>query len=75
MKFLYSPATNIEAHLLKDILAQEGLTCELRGEYLQGGIGELPPMGIVQLFVADDEYASAEKIVKAWEAGEYEIEE
>jgi len=73
MKFLYSPESSLQAHLLKDILSQEGIDSDLRGEYLQGGIGELPPLGIIQLFVNKDDFNKASVVVRAWEAGDYAI--
>lgn len=75
LKQLYVPDNSITAHLLKDLLQQEGIDCQLNGEYLQGGIGELPPLGIVRILVDEENWPAANKVIRAWEAGEYSIPE
>ena len=42
MKTVFDASSNIEAHLVMHQLQQAGIKAEIRGEYLQGGIGELP---------------------------------
>lgn len=75
MKLLYVPDNAVVANLLKDILFQEGVDCQVNGEYLQGGIGELPPLGIVQLMVDEDDFVKASTIITAWESGDYAIQD
>lgn len=75
MKFLYSPNNIIDANLLKGLLKQEGIDCRISGEYLQGGIGELPPFGIAQLLVDEADFEQASNVINAWESGDYAIQE
>ena len=75
MKKVFDASNTIEANLLKNILEQEGLAVHIRGEYLQGGMGELPAMGLVSLIVEDEDYQRAVKIIQNWERGEYAIKE
>ena len=46
MRNLYEASNAIEANLLKGLLETEGIEVFIRGEYLQGGIGDLPVSGI-----------------------------
>lgn len=75
LKLLYVPDNAITGHLLQDLLAAEGIDAHLEGEFLQGGIGELPPLGVVRLMVADDDWQSANQIIQDWEAGAYSLQE
>lgn len=75
MKKIYDANNNIEANLLKNILEQEGIEAHISGEYLQGGMGELPAMGLISIMVEDEDQLRAEKVVRDWERGEYAIKE
>jgi CheY-like chemotaxis protein len=55
MKTLYEPSNAIEAHMLQDLLQQEGISTRIQGAYLQGAVGELPASGLVHLVVEDDD--------------------
>lgn len=69
MKTLYEAASLVEAHLLKDLLAQEGVPAVIHGEFLQGGMGELPAAGLVRLMVDDHHYGAGRAVIERWEAG------
>jgi cupin 2 domain-containing protein len=69
MKTFYEASNAIEAHLLADLLRQEGLQVHVLGEYLQGGIGELPAAGFVRLAVDETDLPQARELVRQWEAG------
>jgi len=75
MKNIYDAKNTIEANLIKNILQQEGVSAHIRGEYLQGGMGELPAMGLVSIMVDDADCQRAEKIIRDWEQGAYAIKE
>lgn len=75
MQIVYEAANTIEANLLKGLLEQEGIETFVNGEYLVGGIGELPVSGIVNLSVEEDDMAKALKIIEAYEAGEYSLQD
>jgi hypothetical protein len=68
MRTLYEASSAVEAHLLKDLLAQEGVPASIHGEFLQGAMGELPAAGLVRLMVADEHYAAGRAVIERWEA-------
>jgi Putative prokaryotic signal transducing protein len=70
MKTVYEAANAVEAHMLMDLMQQEGLSPQLLGAHLQSAIGELPAGGLVRLVIADDEYAQARAVIERWEATE-----
>ena len=67
MKFVYHPANTIEAHLIRGMLNQQGIECEIHGEYLQGGLGELPMAGTLAIAVPENAFESARDIIAAYE--------
>ena len=67
MRTLYQAGSAIEAHMLRDLLRQEGLSAEIHGEHLQGAIGELPAAGLVRLVVEEADYAAARAVIDRWE--------
>jgi len=54
MRVVYEPDNIIDAHLMKGALEHAGIPVYLRGEYLVGGIGELPAPGLLALCVSED---------------------
>ncbi len=70
MKNLYEASNAIEAHMIRDLLKQEGLTAYIRGEYLQGAVGEIPAGGLVRLEIDESEYEQAREFVKRWDAAQ-----
>ena len=51
MRVVYEPENIIDAHLVKGVLESVGIPVYLRGEFLAGGIGELPVSGFLALCV------------------------
>lgn len=70
MKTLYEPSNALEAHMLHDLLQQEGIPSRVDGAYLQGAVGELPASGLVRLVVEDNDYEQARAVIRRWEATE-----
>ena len=70
MRTVYEAASAVEAHMLADLLRQEGLAPHIHGEHLQGAIGELPAAGLVRLVIADEEHAKAREIIQRWETAQ-----
>jgi hypothetical protein len=70
MECIYEARHGFEAQLLKDVLAQEGIDAEVCGDYLQGAVGDLPALGLVQLRVAPEQAAAARAVLLRWQAGE-----
>lgn len=56
---LHSAEDGIEAHLLKHMLEQQGIAAYITGEHLEGGAGELPLTGLVDVWVLEDDYEDA----------------
>lgn len=70
MKTLYQAANAVEAHMLADYLKQEGLSALVRGEHLQGAVGELPAGGLVRLVIDDAQYEAGREAIARWEAAQ-----
>lgn len=70
MKTLYEAANALEAHMVLDLIQQQGLRGRIDGEFLQGGIGELPAAGFVRVMVEERDYAAARAIVDKWDAAQ-----
>lgn len=70
MRTLYQAGSAIEAHMLLDLLKQQGLSAEIHGEHLQGAIGELPAAGLVRLVVDEPDYAAARALIDRWESAQ-----
>ena len=51
MRVIYEAENLIDAHLVRGLLEQAGIPVFVRGEYLTGAIGELPPQGLVAVMV------------------------
>ncbi|MEO8152617.1 MAG: DUF2007 domain-containing protein [Rhizobacter sp.] len=68
MKTLYEAASAVEAHMLQDLLKQEGIEATVHGAYLQGAIGELPASGLVRLLVEDERYEAGRAAIARWES-------
>ncbi len=74
MKSVFETSTGLDAHMILNILMQEGISGRVEGEYLQGGIGELQAMNFIRVLVADNDYDRARQVIQAWEAIEPELE-
>lgn len=68
MKTVFDASSSLEAHMAMHQLQQAGIHAEIIGEYLQGGIGELPAAGNVRVVVKARDVAEAKQIIADWEA-------
>lgn len=68
MKTVYEAGSAIEAHMLTDLLKQAGIRAWVRGEHLQGALGELPAAGLVRLEVDEADVLPARALLTQWEA-------
>ena len=68
MIVIYNAANSIEAFLIKNLLEQQEISAYVFGDYLQGGVGEIPAIGLVTVNVSDSDYTKAKEIVDAWDA-------
>ena len=46
MKCVYQAGEALEAHMVAGLLEQVGIAAQVRGDLLQGGVGELPAAGL-----------------------------
>ena len=64
MRCVYQAENAIDAHLVRGALEHHGIPAFVFGDYLAGGIGELPVFGLVEVHVADDRHAEAAAFVR-----------
>lgn len=70
MKPVYTARHVTDAHLICGYLQAQGIEVQVRGEYLAGGIGELP-VGLCKVWLANDaDFARADALVKQFLLGE-----
>lgn len=67
MRTVYHAESIIDAHLVKGALEQAGIPAYVAGEYLTGGIGQLPARDLLAVMVPDSLVAAAEPHVRALE--------
>ncbi len=70
MKIVYDAANSIEAHMVMGMLEQQNIKAYVHGVHLQGGIGEIPTIGLVKVNVDDENYLAAKNIIRHWESTE-----
>jgi acyl-CoA hydrolase len=63
----YRPQDMSEAQLLRQILADSHVNCYVSGEYLQGGIGELPAADLLGLWVSAQDLGLARELISDWQ--------
>ncbi|MCH8249582.1 MAG: DUF2007 domain-containing protein [Proteobacteria bacterium] len=68
MKKVFDASSNIEAHLVMHQLQQAGIDARIEGEYLQGGIGELPAAGNIRVVVDSKDVDEARLVIAEWDA-------
>ena len=68
MMVVYHASNSIEAYLIKNLLEQQEIPAYVFGDYLQGGVGEIPAIGLVTVNVSDSDYTKAKEIVDEWDA-------
>ena len=67
MQTIYRADNLFDAHLVKDALEAEGIPAFIAGEYLTGGVGQLPALGYIAVMVPGSSLAVAGGIVQAVE--------
>ena len=72
MKTVLHALDTIEANLIKGLLESEGITSHVLGEYLQGGIGELPTNGLIRVVVDEQDYDNANNIIENWRTAKFQ---
>jgi hypothetical protein len=70
MKPLHNARHATEAHLIRGYLEAQGITVVISGEFLAGGIGDLPA-DVCKVWIADDrEFARADDLLRQFLHGE-----
>lgn len=64
MKTVYRAENIIDAHLVKNALEQNGIRAFVMGEFLAGGIGELPARDLIKVQVAESDFEVADPIAR-----------
>ncbi len=71
MKQLHAARHAVEAHLIRGFLEAQGISAQVRGEYLTSGWGELP-VDVCSVWVTDDsEFEQANELLVAFLKGSY----
>ena len=65
---VYHASNSIEAYLIKNLLEQQEIAAYVFGDYIQGGVGEIPSICLVTVNVSDTDYIRAKEIVDEWDA-------
>jgi predicted metal-dependent HD superfamily phosphohydrolase len=63
MKQAYRAANPVDAQLVVDLLASEGIAGFTQGQYLSGGVGELPAGELLRVWVADEVLDRARAVI------------
>ncbi|MCK5875283.1 MAG: DUF2007 domain-containing protein [Alcanivoracaceae bacterium] len=74
MKPVYEAENALDANLAKGILNQMGIGAVIKGEYLQGGIGDIPLAGLVTVMVEDADERPAREVLQRWQNGELTLD-
>lgn len=64
MRIVYRAENLVDAHLVKDVLEQADIPAFISGEYLIGGIGQLPARDFISVSVPDVCVEAAEPHVR-----------
>jgi hypothetical protein len=71
MKTVLHALNSLEAHIIKGLLASEGITSNILGEYLQGAMGELPANGLIRVVVNESDYDQATEVIDNWREAKF----
>ena len=73
VRIVYRAENIIDANLVKNALAFEGIDAYVSGEYLTGAVGELPVWNLVSVMIADHDIERAAPVVEAVDASLREV--
>lgn len=72
MRTVYRAENLVDAHLVKDALEHAEIPAFIAGEYLTGGVGQLPALDYLAVMVPDSAVPAAEDVVREVEAQLFE---
>jgi len=64
VQIVYRAENIIDANLVKNALEHDGIPAFVSGQYLTGAAGELPPMSLVNVMVAEIDWPRARAIAE-----------
>ena len=64
MKIIYRAGNIVEAHIVAGMLRANGIEAHVGGHYLQGGVGDLSPMGFATVMTDEQDLEMALKLVR-----------
>jgi hypothetical protein len=67
MQIVYRAADITEAEIIRGMLVSYDIEAHVSGYYLQGGIGEVSPLDLAKVHVADEDYERAKEILRDYE--------
>jgi hypothetical protein len=67
MVTVYTAQMITDAYLIKGLLENHGIPAYVSGEHLQGGIGELPAMGLITVCVGESLADQATALISDFE--------
>ena len=70
MKIVYRAGDITEAEIIKGMLLSYDIEAHVSGYYLQGGIGEISPLDLAKVHVADEDYEKAKEILREYEGNQ-----
>jgi hypothetical protein len=68
MRIVYQAENIIDANLVRNALEHAGIGAFVSGQYLAGAAGELPPLGLVNVMVAETQWPQARAIAERIDA-------
>jgi hypothetical protein len=68
VKIVYRAENIIDANLVKNALENENIPAFVSGQYLTGAVGELPPMALVNVMVAEIDWERARRVAERVDA-------
>lgn len=75
MHTVYHAENLFDAHLVKDALEAADIPAFISGEYLTGGVGQLPAMDFIAVMVPESALDAAQSIVREVQANLSEARE
>jgi len=70
MKIVYRAGDITEAEIIKGMLLSYDIEPHVSGYYLQGGIGEISPLDLAKVHVADEDYERAKEILREYDGNQ-----
>lgn len=67
MKIVYRANDILEAHIVAGMLQAGDIETHVGGHYLQGAVGDLAPVGLASVSVADEDADAALRIIREYE--------